>query len=148
MAKIISHRGNLTGPNSVHENSLEAIDHCIYKLKISVEVDLRWMNGKLYLGHDLPEILIDPIWLRIRHDNLYIHAKNPEALEFCLKEHLHYFTHENDPYTITSRGYIWAYPGKEPVGHKTIGVMPEGHWDVLPNFYGICTDYPMNYISI
>ena len=57
--KVISHRGNLTGPNSVHENSLEAIDHCIYKLNISVEVDLRWMNGRLYLGHDLPEILID-----------------------------------------------------------------------------------------
>lgn len=150
MAKIISHRGNLTGPNSVHENSIEAIDHCIYDLNIGVEIDLRCLDGKLFLGHDQPEILISPWFLRLRHEYLYIHTKNPEALDYCLKENfpLHYFTHENDPYTITSYGYIWAYPGHEPVGWKTIGVMPEGHWPTLPNFYGICTDYPMNYISI
>ena len=56
--KIISHRGNLTGPNSVYENSLEAIDHCIYNLKVSVEIDLRVVNGQLFLGHDSPEISI------------------------------------------------------------------------------------------
>lgn len=147
--KIISHRGNLTGPNSVAENSPLAIDHCIENLNISVEVDLRVIDDKLWLGHDTAQYEIDPWWVRIRHESLYIHAKNPQALAWAFQEHLHVFTHENDPYTFTSKGYIWAYPGQLPVGHKTIGVMPETHWTIIPNtFYGICTDYPMNYISI
>jgi len=147
MVKIISHRGNLTGPYSVEENTLEAIDHCIYKLNIDVEVDLWSINNKLYLGHDKPTTEIDLSHLKNRQMYLWIHAKNREALGLCLQEGLHVFTHENDPYTITSRAYAWAYPGQEPAGNRCIGVMPEPHWQQLPNFYGICTDYPMNYIS-
>lgn len=148
MAKIISHRGNLTGPNSVEENTPDVIDHCVYKLNIDVEIDLWCKDDKLYLGHDGPVTEIKIEFLRERQQYLWIHAKNREALSFCLQEGLHVFTHENDPYTITSRGYAWAYPGQLPVGHRCIGVMPEPHWNELPNFYGICTDYPMNYISI
>ena len=149
--KIISHRGNLTGPNSVEENRLEAIDHCIYKLNIDVEIDLWSVDNKLYLGHDVPTIEIDIWHLRVRQMYLWIHAKNKEALGLCLQEGLHVFTHENDPYTITSKGYAWAYPGQLPAGYRCIGVMPELHWDLdhkdYPNFYGICTDYPLKVIK-
>ena len=47
---------------------------------------------------------------------------------------------------MTSWGYVWAYPGKLPVGPLCIGVMPEHHFlpdDTLKmDFLGICTDFP------
>ncbi len=48
---------------------------------------------------------------------------------------------------ITSKQYIWAYPGKSYTDH-TVMVMPEWKedvdWDTLraTNCFGICTDYP------
>ena len=49
------------------------------------------------------------------------------------------------PITLTSKGYIWAYPGKT-YSSNTVIVMPEWNnpnWDNLKvtNCYGICTDY-------
>ena len=35
-----------------------------------------------------------------------------------------YFWHQNDDYTITSKGYIWAYPGKK-LNKNAIYVLPE-----------------------
>jgi hypothetical protein len=59
---------------------------------------------------------------------------------------LNFFAHESDSYVVTSKGYIWAYPGF--FGKTaTIMVMPEykGLLDAciakLPSHYGICTDY-------
>ena len=57
-----------------------------------------------------------------------------------------YFWHQDDDYTLTSKKYIWAYPGKSYT-HNTVIVMPEWNnmvWDTLrvTNCHGICTDYP------
>ena len=59
--------------------------------------------------------------------------------------------HDKDDYTLTSKQYIWAYPGKSYTDH-TVMVMPEWKedvdWDTLraTNCFGICTDYPQRLI--
>ena len=82
-----------------------------------------------------------------RKINLWIHCKNKEALSLMndVKE-LHYFWHQEDDYTMTSKNYIWAYPGILPISN-TIMVMPEMKWvdyvNEVKNLYpfGICSDY-------
>ncbi|HBY67971.1 MAG TPA: hypothetical protein DEG69_09545, partial [Flavobacteriaceae bacterium] len=51
---------------------------------------------------------------------------------------LHCFWHNTDRYTLTSNGWIWAYPG-EPGGKKAITVFPEKNKN-WKQFSGICSD--------
>jgi hypothetical protein len=142
---LISHRGNLTGPNPKRENSQsyvqEALDKGFY-----VEIDIWAIEDKLYLGHDKPQYDIDEIWLRLYRKNLWIHCKNINAVNyFSSKLKLfNYFWHEKDTLTLTSKNYIWAYPGKQPI-KDSIAVMPEIYNDNPSQCLGICSDYIQNY---
>ena len=60
--------------------------------------------------------------------------------------HLHYFWHETDTITITSRGYIWAYPGKQPI-QNSIAVMPELHNESVEHCLGVCSDFIKSFKS-
>ena len=60
----------------------------------------------------------------------------------------HYFWHQEDDFTLTSKNYIWTYPGK-PYTPKSIIVMPEDNLKLFDfnqikeyDVYGVCTDYP------
>ena len=55
---LISHRGNTEGCNEKKENSPDYIDNAI-SLGFDVEIDVRYLNGDLYLGHDLPQYKIN-----------------------------------------------------------------------------------------
>lgn len=52
--KIISHRGNLDGPTPDRENSPDFIKKAL-KSGYHVEIDLRIIDGKFWLGHDGPQ---------------------------------------------------------------------------------------------
>jgi hypothetical protein len=80
----------------------------------------------LWLGHDGPEYFISEDFLLEIGHCAWIHCKNLEALEFLNQTfpHLNYFWHQNDDYTMTSCGFIWAYPGVDP-GKNGVLVMPE-----------------------
>ena len=56
------------------------------------------------------------------------------------KINCHYFWHEEDKYTITSKGYIWAYPGEE-INENTICVLPEKINQKIGKCAGICSDF-------
>ena len=43
--------------------------------------------------------------------NIWCHAKTSDALSALKKIEAHYFWHQDDDYTITSKGYFWTYPG-------------------------------------
>jgi len=137
---IISHRGNLNGPNPELENSVEYIK-AAFKEGYDVEIDVWMIEGKLFLGHDEPTYPVEPDFLKSSY--LWCHAKNLEALEYMLANDIHCFWHQEDNYTLTSDGYIWAYPG-QPGNNITIAVMPAKHSDVS-KYYGVCTDYPTKY---
>jgi hypothetical protein len=142
---LISHRGNLKGPSDIHENEPSYINNAISS-GYDVEVDVWFINGNLFLGHDNPQYFVDFRWFRDRISNLWIHCKNIESLNFfreCRYE-FNYFWHENDTVTLTSLKHIWAYPGKQPI-EKSISVMPEINNDDITKCIGICSDYIENY---
>jgi len=143
--KLISHRGNLIGPNPERENSplylQEALDN-----GFDVEVDLWFIEDKLYLGHDEPQYLISHSWLTQFLYRLWVHCKNPEAIVYLQENYpqINYFWHQEDTLTLTSKKYIWVYPGKQPI-KDSIAVMPEIHNDDISQCLGICSDYIQNY---
>lgn len=140
----ISHRGNLNGPKPELENRPDYVEQAIAN-GFDVEVDL-WANDSgLFLGHDGPQYPVPKEWLIDRTNQIWIHCKNPEALDFCMRHQLHCFFHNTDDYTITSRGYVWAFPGKPVASSNCIMVMPETHSDIkalnLGQHAGVCSDY-------
>lgn len=143
---IISHRGNLDGPNKKNENNPLYITNALDKF-FHVEIDLWVENGILFLGHDHPQYKIVLSFLKKNSSKLWIHCKNLEALNFCNKNNLHFFFHDNDEYTLTSRGYVWAHPLVKKF-ENTILVMPKKNFkkDLSSmNIIGLCTDYPIFY---
>ena len=144
---LIAHRGNLNGPNSNLENSPDYVVDAIQQ-NFDVEVDVWYTNNQLFLGHDNPEYKIHLDFLLSHQSVLWCHAKNIEALNFMLEKDLHCFWHQEDDYTITNKGYIWAYPDKQvPNLSKSITVMPEWHDTNVSNFSGVCSDYIESYKS-
>lgn len=148
--KLIAHRGNINGPNSSLENQPETIDNAI-ELGFDVEVDIRYdtLDGQFYLGHDDPQYIITPYWLAQRMEKLWIHCKNIDALyHFATKTGgYNYFWHQEDDYTLTSKEYIWTYPGKTYTS-KSVIVMPETVIDKrnlkdmkVYNSFGVCSDF-------
>jgi hypothetical protein len=135
----ISHRGNLTGRNSDKENHPDYVDNAI-SCGYDVEIDVWDVSGKLMLGHDAPQYKIDIGFLLDRGDNLWCHAKNIEALSRMImySEDINCFWHQEDDVTLTSKGYLWTYPGKE-LTRNSICVNPS--LNNIPNLCaGICDD--------
>lgn len=142
---LISHRGNINGRSELYENSPNYIDSAIKK-GYDVEVDIWLSNGNFYLGHDNPQYEISLEWLSERKDNLWIHCKNIESIEKfnILNEKYNYFWHQEDTVTLTSKNFMWAYPGNQPI-KNSISVLPELFNDNTSECIGICSDYIQNY---
>ena len=144
---LISHRGNINGKIVERENHPDYIDEAI-ALGYDVEIDIWILGMDIMLGHDEPQYSISTKWLEQRLHKLWIHCKNIPALEYAnyfhTKEDLNYFWHENDTATLTSKGHIWAYPGKQPI-KGSVAVLPELNDDNVDSAYGICSDYIEKY---
>lgn len=141
---LISHRGNINGKLIERENHPDYIDEAIDS-GFEVEIDVWYIDGNWYLGHDEPQYDVNYQWLKDRKQVLWIHCKNIAALEILDDTmELHYFWHENDVVTLTSQSTIWAYPGKQPI-KNSIAVMPEMFGDDITKCLGICSDYIEKY---
>lgn len=143
--KLISHRGNTNGKFESYENEPTYIDLAIKK-GYDVEVDVWYKDQQLLLGHDKPQYGVDFRWFRDRLTRLWIHCKNIEAINYFKDcgHPINYFWHENDMITLTSLGYIWSFPGKQPI-KDSIAVMPEIHNDDTSKAIGVCSDFIENY---
>jgi len=146
---LISHRGNLNGRFESYENEPTYIDLAISK-GYDVEIDVWYVDGILYLGHDNPQYGVDFRWFRDRISKLWIHCKNIEALLYFKESgyDINYFWHQEDDVTITSLGFFWTYPGKK-LTNNSIAVMPETkQFDNILISYGICSDYIQLYTDL
>lgn len=153
--QLISHRGNLYGEGgSSWENHPEYIQDSLDK-GFDCEIDLWVYNDVFYLGHDEPTHKIEPQWIVDRHHELWIHCKNPEAFSNLRKQifsFYNFFWHETDQYTLTSLGFIWAYPSSHILPQAIIAV-PEMSYSKDEVFaileknacHGICSDYVAEY---
>jgi hypothetical protein len=153
--KFIAHRGNYKGRNKELENHPDYIDEAI-KAGFDVEVDVWLTAAGFKLGHDEPIYLTDRQWLLDRKNNLWCHAKSVDALIPLLEVDLHCFFHDEDDVTLTSKNYLWTYPGKH-LTKKSIAVMPSMlNWNLNKNsdidwvkgrdIFGICDDNFEKYI--
>jgi len=140
---LISHRGNVNGRIIEAENKPDYIEDTI-RLGYDVEIDMWWIDGRIYLGHDEPQYEVSDEWLGDRMHKLWVHCKNVDLLNWIRSTKLHYFWHETDTLTLTSKNYIWAYPGKQPI-KNSIALMPEMYNDNVSLCLGICSDYIQTY---
>ena len=134
---LISHRGNINGRIPELENNKGYIELAIAN-GYNVEIDIWWFKNNFRLGHDEPEYPVDIEYLQ--REELWCHAKNIEALiEMSKYSDIHYFWHQEDDITLTSKNYIWAYPGKQPI-KNSIAVLPEIYNDKVDVCKGVCSD--------
>lgn len=144
----ISHRGNTNGKIPEAENRPDYIDEAL-GFGFDVEVDVWYIDGNWWLGHDTAQYQIEFEWIQKRNDRLWVHCKNIQAVEFFIENEfdtadINWFWHEEDTLTLTSFGYVWAYPGKQPI-KQSIAVMPEIYNDDILQCDGICSDVIQNY---
>jgi len=138
---LISHRGNLFGPDEKMENNPNLI-LSVLKQGFDVEIDV-WFSkyDGFFLGHNYPEYYVELDFLL--NDKLWCHAKNFHALEEMIKHNIQCFWHEEDKFTLTSTNVIWTYPGNK-CGKNSIIVcrdFEEAKKLKNSNYYGICSDY-------
>ena len=138
---LISHRGNIDGIVKDDENKPEYIDKALEN-GFEVEVDVRFGDNKFFLGHDFNQYEINKNFLM--NKKIWCHAKTREALIALQEIDAHYFWHQEDDYTITSKGFIWTYPGKKLLP-QSICVLPENANYKKINCLGICSDFIQRY---
>jgi len=143
---LISHRGNLNGPDPETENNPNQIDKAL-QLGYNVEIDVWFVNDEFWLGHDGPKYLVTKKYLQ--NNKLWCHAKNLAALQRMAElSNVRFFWHQNDDYTLTSDGFIWAHPDRQ-LSRNSICVMPEKQKTTIQpeDCAGICSDYIIKYLG-
>ena len=136
---FIAHRGNIHGPRPEKENTKTYILDAIKK-GYDVEIDV-WADKKLWLGHDEPQHQVDLKFLISNFNKLWIHCKNLEAVDILSEFNLlNFFWHQTDDFTLTSKNFIWTYPGKK-VCNKSVLVVDDARKYSGPTCFGLCSDY-------
>jgi len=137
---LIAHRGNTLGPNRARENDPSYIKEAL-TLGFDAEIDVWYRDNQLYLGHDGSMHKVDIEFLKT--PGLWCHAKSLDALNIMLENDVHCFWHQTDDFTLTSKGYVWTYPGK-PVNNKSVIVchsIEETQETAASDIAGVCSDY-------
>ncbi len=135
--RLISHRGNVFGPDKQKENKPDQISK-VLSMGFDCEIDLWFVDKSYYLGHDKPtyEVSLD----FIRRKGLWLHCKNFESLR-SVPKNCDYFWHQSDDFTLTSKGYIWTFPEKR-VGKMSIIVDNNANWkNKHYDCFAVCSDY-------
>jgi len=140
---LISHRGNINGRIPEMENKPGYIEDAI-KMGYNVEIDVWLVDHGFFTGHYSPQYEVSYDWFFMRMDKFWVHCKNIKALTFLLHSSLNCFWHEKDKVTLTSKKYIWAFPGSQPI-EKSIAVLPELNNDDISQCMGICSDVIVKY---
>tara|TARA_Y100000310_G_scaffold180954_1_gene180891 strand:- start:2173 stop:2592 length:420 start_codon:yes stop_codon:yes gene_type:complete len=137
---LISHRGNLNGKSNM-ENRPGYI-HKALGQDFDVEIDVWYIDGEFWLGHDIPQYKVSEGFLE--NPRLWCHAKNIEGLYQMLQnKKIHCFFHQEDDVTLTSKGYLWTYTGKQ-LTENSIAVLPND--EITKKIAGVCSDFIGDYL--
>lgn len=143
---FIAHRGNTFGPNLEKENHPDYLLEAI-SLGFDVEVDIWfWYNcslsyGMFYLGHDFPQYPVDNAFIEKIKNHSWFHCKNLEALNKIPDfGNINYFWHQNDDFALTSKGFVWTYPGKK-ISNRSILLTDDIDNIDIKTCVGVCSDY-------
>lgn len=142
---LIAHRGNINQILPGRENSPSYIDDAIAK-GYDVEMDVRYLGGRLFLGHDNPDHEIPLRWLLDRKDWLWVHTKNFGALQYLITQDLRIFYHQQENHTIINNcNLIWSHELSEASGKSIIPLLSEKDMENYHKYsdkvYGVCSDF-------
>lgn len=139
--RYISHRGNLSGVKSGIENTLESINLALVR-GYDVEIDLWFIDGMYYLGHDSPECMIYKGFILENAKSLWCHAKDiPTLNELLNYPSINCFFHQKDDCVLTSHNYIWTYFNKTLTERSILLKFEKDENFIIPeNIFGICSD--------
>lgn len=141
--RLIAHRGLINGPDKSFENRPETIE-LAWENDFDVEVDVWRIDHKWFLGHDEPQYEVPSSFFLMGRS--WVHCKNAEAMLWMANhtKGINFFWHDSDDYTLTSAGYVWAYPGSKVEGNCVL-VLPERIMKLEElknvNCYGVCSDH-------
>ena len=145
----IAHRGNISGKTTEHENSPAYLNEALFE-GYNVEVDVWFHQNRWMTGHDRGQYDVREEFLFQK--DIWIHCKNLDALkqlaEISHKDEslsLNFFAHDNDQAILTSKGWLWCYPGVSINSGMACAVMPEnvgwGKEDIDKLGFGaVCSD--------
>lgn len=151
----ILHRGLSYGPNPTLENDEITLLSRIVE-GWDVELDVWYINGDWWIGHDRPSSKLQHLEL-LTHPHCWVHCKNLEAL-YHIPETSHHFVHDRDVATLTSHNYIWyninqfVDPIKESQrsSKPSVMVLPERSnfsKDMIWSADAVCSDYlPLHFL--
>jgi hypothetical protein len=142
--KLIAHRALMQGPDAARENHPDQIQLAL-QAGLDVELDVRYLHGEFWLGHDVAQYKVELWWLL--NPRFWLHCKNLQAMHELSKTTTNFFWHQNDDVTLTSKGWLWTQPGRT-LFSNSVAVVPETHVS-LDQFasvrawpcHAICTDY-------
>ena len=142
---LISHRGNVDMVNLERENTKSYIQEAI-DLGYDVEIDVRYIDNKFWLGHDKADYVVELEWLLDRKNNLWIHCKNFLALSKLIDTNLRIFYHQHENHTIIGNTkVIWSHDIDEANYQSIIPLIDMESVNCFKNFknkyYGICSDF-------
>jgi len=147
--KIISHRGNYSGPRPDRENKPSYIDTAI-SMGVEVEVDIWSIGGVFMLGHDGPETQVSIEWITNRISMLWLHCKNLEASQSLSRvPRAKFFCHTGDPYVLISTGQIWVHDLTLPIDSNCIVPCFNEFCPIDTKInppYAVCTDNVKSFI--
>lgn len=146
--RLISHRGNLSGPIPERENAPDYIQEAIDK-GYDVEIDARLNPTGLFLGHDHPDHKIVLEWVLNRREHLWVHAKDFNSLNLLLALGVRVFYHQSERHTIIGNTrLIWSHDVSEADTGSVIPLIGEGEVASFlaegraeVPFHGICSDF-------
>ena len=140
---FIAHRGNLEGQLPERENHPDYLKEAVSD-GYDVEVDVWFDNGHIVLGHEAPKYEVNENFLTLFSDRFWCHAKTAGALKRLVELNMNCFFHHQDDVVLTSKHYLWTFPGKELV-EGAIAVLPEIHDGNVDSCAGICSDFVKKY---
>lgn len=122
---FISHRGNLTGAVPNYENNWNYIQYALNH-GFDVEIDVWYVDGIWYLGHDVASFPVKEELLIKYQKSLWIHCKNKFAIRRLMNiPKMHFFWHQEDDYSLTSKNWVISYPGIDAAGEFSVAMCPE-----------------------
>lgn len=99
--KLIAKRGLFEGPNYETENSLDQIKLALCR-GFDVEVDVRFIDGKYWLGHDKPQYETTLEFLT--NKKIWVHAKDTITYDAIRSHKFHpkVFVHDEEDYAVVT----------------------------------------------
>jgi hypothetical protein len=145
MIKLISHRGNINGVNTERENEQTYLQEAI-EAGYDVELDIRRLNHTLWFGHDGPTHMASMAWLLNYKNNLWIHTKNFDAMDFLIEHNFRVFYHQiEDHVVIGNTRIIWSRAISEASTRSMIPLLSMDDINQVDikslNVYAICSDF-------